>query len=235
MPSPPPLKRPFQFRLRTLMIWVTISSILFAISSWAWQQLQQKYYEAQTISFIRENGGIVYLHPDRVHQQNLAAVQKVIIRRQSPTNHLPLVANMPNLEALVLWGTNVKDLSVLANLTSLQELQLGETQVDDLSPLTKLTNLEILLLQETKVTDLTDLSGLKNLNTLHLRGTSVSDLSPLAGLTNLKKLGLFGTPVSDEQLQMTRQALPNCEIYPPWGHFDKPLPKQTSPPVPTSP
>ena len=67
-------------------------------------------------------------------------------------------------------------------------------------------------LAEPTVSDLTPLAGLKELRELALAETKVSDLTPLAGLKKLGELSLYGTQVSGEQVQMLKEALPNCQI-----------------------
>ena len=55
-------------------------------------------------------------------------------------------------------------------------------------------------------------TNLKNLRWVNVSGTTVSDLRPLVQLTNLKVLSLIFTNVSEENVEMLKQALPDCEM-----------------------
>ena len=63
-----------------------------------------------------------------------------------------------------------------------------------------------------QMTDVTPLAGLTSLESLVLEGTQVSDVTPLTGLKNLKELHVNDTQVSQEDYEMLREALPNCQI-----------------------
>ena len=65
-------------------------------------------------------------------------------------------------------------MSPLAGLTNLKYLVLYSTQVKDVTPLSGLTSLENLHLNLTQLSDVTPLAGLKNLKELNLNDTQVS-------------------------------------------------------------
>ena len=47
---------------------------------------------------------------------------------------------------------------------------------------------------------------------LRLGGNQITDLTPLKGLTNLKTLWLKDHPISDDQKEMLKKALSNCNV-----------------------
>ena len=127
---------------------------------------------------------------------DLIELQSLLLWRTKISDLTPLT-NLTALQRLDLDGTLVSDLSPLSNLTALESLELRGTSISGLTPLSNLTGLQRLYLMETKVSDLTPLANLTALESLDLRMTSVSDLSPLANLTALESLELGGTSVSD--------------------------------------
>lgn len=68
-------------------------------------------------------------------------------------------------------------------------------------------------LDNTEVRDISPLTELYDLEWLAIYGTQVGDVSPLAELKNLEHLYLDSTRVSKEQVQILKQALPNCQIH----------------------
>ena len=109
----------------------------------------------------------------------------------------PEIAGLTKLERLVLWRTQVNDLTPLAAMTGLTALDLTSTQVSDLTPLATMTGLTTLDLRNTQVSDLTPLAARTGLTTLYLSGTQVSDLTSLAAMTGLTSLYLSSMQVSD--------------------------------------
>ena len=138
--------------------------------------------------------------------------------RHTPVSDVTPLAGLTSLTTLDLCFTQVSDVTPLAGLTGLEVLGLADTQVSDLRPLAGLTSLVALSLPGTQVTDVTPLSGLTNLRILDLRVTQVTDVKPLARLTNLEMLHLNTMQVSQEDYEMLKKALPNCDIR--WGWDD---------------
>jgi len=105
---------------------------------------------------------------------------------------------LKNLTHLYLSGENASkgsiwscDLSALADLINLEVLVLKRMGIRDITPLTRLRNLKVLDLYGNMIDDITPLAELKGLEVLNLN-TSISDISPVAGLANLKKLSVYG-------------------------------------------
>jgi hypothetical protein len=203
-------RRWFRFRLRTLLVMVTLLSVPLGWVGW---ELDQRRREKAAIAWVEEMGGTVYLFSeagsfdprnwwkkttdkwfgDRVHTVMLDSTQVSV---------LSLLTELKNLNELILINTQVTDLSPLTELNNLRSLRLIGTQLNDLSPLAELKNLERLALNSfpnniTRVCDPWQLADLKNLKSLELMNTQVIDISPLAELKNLEALKLLRTSVSD--------------------------------------
>ena len=180
-------RRWFRFRLRTLLVMVTLMSVPLGWVGW---ELDQRRREKAVVAWIEEMGGYAYFH---------SSFQNYERSWWEKTKDKWLGQRVRGVEFGV--RDDFFDLDVLA-----------PTEVSDLSPLAELKNLEWLSLRNTQVSDLSPLAELKNLEWLYHQNTQVSDLSPLAELKNLEELWLIGTPVSDKQVQKLRVALPNCNI-----------------------
>ena len=107
------------------------------------------------------------------------------------------MGNLTSLEALILWGNSITDVSGLSEVVSLRVLSLGYSNIPDISPVAGLTNLTDLGFSDMNIPDLSVLSGLSNLEKLRLIATNTTDLSPLSGLTNLTSLTLSHNSIAD--------------------------------------
>jgi hypothetical protein len=225
-------RRWFRFRLRTLLVMVTLLTVPLGWVGW---ELDQRRQEKEVVAWVEEMGGEA--HPHRKGFDNRTSWEKTkdkwfgeseqvwdFVLANSQVSDLSPLAELKNLRSLDLNLTQVSDLSPLAELKKLEELVLYATQVSDLSPLAELKSLIVLELSNTQVSDLSPLAELKNLAGLGLDGTLVSDLSPLAELKNLEVLLLNDCSVNEEQVQELRLALPNCTIV-----FDRQINDQRNP------
>ncbi len=102
-----------------------------------------------------------------------------------------------NLEILVLFGHNIRDVSPLAGLNNLSRLMLRHNNITDVSPLSGLSNLTSLDLADNNIRDVSPLSGLDNLTSLDLGANNIMDVSPLSGLNNLTSLELWHNNITD--------------------------------------
>ena len=115
----------------------------------------------------------------------------------APIDLSPL-AGMTKLESLQLGGLVIDDLSVVANMPNLMSLTVfGGKRLIDIVPLAGATNLEALTLRGNLITDVTSLSGLTKLRYLDLQDNAITDVTPLTGLTSLNRLFLMNNPIDD--------------------------------------
>ena len=117
-----------------------------------------------------------------------------------------------HLKILDLRGANIVDLGQVAELTNVEKLILADTQVADVRRITALGRLDWLELDGTAVTDLTPLAEMHQIRFLNVERTNVEDITPLARLPNLEAVLLSGTALSDRAVESLRDALPNCDI-----------------------
>ena len=107
----------------------------------------------------------------------------------------------------------LRDISFLANMPDLEVLIVAMSEVKDLTPLASCPKLNYLELQNTAACDLRPLAGLKELRDLNIcYNFALWDISPLYEL-DLDRLyiGCF-TPVSQDQVTEFRKLHPNCVI-----------------------
>jgi len=237
------LKRPFQFSLRSLLLFVLACAVA---CSWIAKRLHETrreqaamavygcphgYHEMDGPDWITRHFRKVRIlqlvgRPipdyDFVHLRAFSNLQELSFSRSRVGDaDLVHLKGLTSLEHLSLYNTKVTDAGLvhLKGLTSLKYLNLFATKLTDagLVHLKGLTSLESLLLDHTKVTDagLVHLRGLTNLKMLDFRGTQITDdgLQLLKGLTKLKELRLQGTQVTDEGVKKVQEALPNCDIF----------------------
>ena len=104
-----------------------------------------------------------------------------------------------DLQALVLIGNKIQDISSLSGLTKLGFLDLGENQISDLRPLAALTRLETLHIWQNQIEDISPLANLVNLKKLLIENNDIRDFTPIEGLTHLEVLHKHGNfRVSDD-------------------------------------
>ena len=223
--APKPKRRWYQYSLRTLLIFVTLSAIP---CSWFAVKMQQARRQRAAVEAIRKLKGIVvYDHEyDReatysgppgptwlrklVGDDFFASVLEVLID-ELPATHAPMphLKELPGLQHLSLSGWHVTDASLenVEGLTQLLELHLDTTQVTDaglerLSGLTRLRAFD--LTASFSVTDagLRHLTGMSQIVTLSLSNNRITDagLEHLKGMTQLRWLFLDRTHITDAGL-----------------------------------
>ena len=97
-----------------------------------------------------------------------------------------------DLQALVLIGNKIHDISPLSGLMRLASLDLGENQISNLRPLSALTHLETLHIWQNQIEDISPLAGLVNLKKLLIENNDIRDFSSIDGLTHLEVLHKHG-------------------------------------------
>ncbi|MBQ6333225.1 MAG: hypothetical protein IJI34_10765 [Clostridia bacterium] len=100
------------------------------------------------------------------------------------------VANMPDLEVLILAVGDGTDVSALKNCPKLEYCEIFSCHVADISALANCTELEHLNICRTEITDIT----------------------PLYGLKKLKRLWLSRSPIPTEQIEEIQRLLPDCIV-----------------------
>ena len=227
MKIPWPTRRWFQFSLRALLVFVTLSAIP---CSWLAVKLREaKREEAAAAAFEKAGGYVVWdesaLGPAWLRgvlgEHFFAHVVEVELWGDEVKDGTLVHLDATNhLQGLVLSTPNVTD-AVLEHLQGLRELKklgLYPTQVTDagLEKIARFKQLETLALRGTQFTDagLRKLAGLSKLQTLLLVNTNSTDavLEHLQRMKQLNYVYLDRTRATAEGVKKLRQALPTCEV-----------------------
>ncbi len=177
----------FQFRLRTLLIVVTLAGCGFA---WLGVKVRAARQQAADIAAIEKLGGEVHY----TYEFDPKGDPTVFKEPFAPKWLRSILGDdfFRNVFEVELSKTPVTgaDLEHLAAFASLRRLQVYGTQLADadLDHLKRLVQLESLDLRETKITD--------------------AGLVHLEGLINLQMVDLWGTKVTNKGVQELQQALP---------------------------
>lgn len=91
----------------------------------------------------------------------------------------------PNLETLVLYNNQLRDVAGIEHFRSLASLDISHNRIASLNPLRQLQGLSYLLLSYNRITDLGVLAEHKSLTTLYLDLNPLASLRPLRGLQQL--------------------------------------------------
>ena len=188
--------RLIRFRLRTLLVFVTIASLVAAYLAW---HKEQRNKERKAVAWLKQQGGNAIFHSyfsaERRWLENqadkwLGEQVRSIELRKSKSSDLSALRDLKNLRCIALSFSEVSDIAPLAELFELDEIYLEGTNVEDISPLKDLEKLEMLWLD----------------------GTLVRDLSPLYGLHGLKWLKVRDTLLTKQDIENLQRELPNCDI-----------------------
>ena len=116
---------------------------------------------------------------------------------------------------LDLAGMRITDIENIRKLGSLEVVDLSRNLISNLYPLeysdSRFT-ITSLSLRDNLIQDLTPISLLTQIETLDLANNDISSLQPLVSLTTLRTLVLTGNPLSEEEVQMLRSVLVDCDI-----------------------
>ncbi len=85
------------------------------------------------------------------------------------------IEQLTRLEALDLYGNEIRDLTPLSGLSRLRYLDLGSNQIEELSPLESLKSLQVLLLADNGVAEVSALAHLDSLQSVDLTGNPLSE------------------------------------------------------------
>ena len=122
----------------------------------------------------------------------------------------------PDLVALDLGHSNIKDLGYLSIMPKLQYLILADSWVMDLTEVGELQELTWLEIFKTGVKDISPLLNckkLEHLNICYIIAPGDHLYETLRQMTWLKRLWCCGTFMTKEQLAKLKEELPNCEIW----------------------
>ena len=197
-----PKHRWYQFRLRTLLLVMTVLCVAFAWIGWRMQRARvNRAWVAEVdkaVAAIEEFGGHVY--PKIWNMRPQTWLEKQF---DDPGSRDDPVRAWKESRVTFGASASITDAGLehlsglkhhLSGLNGLKHLDLGYTNITDAG--------------------LIHLKGLKGLYILNLAGTKVTDagLDHLTGLNNLIWVDLGVTNVTSEGARKLQRALPNCKI-----------------------
>lgn len=213
------IRRLFRFRLRTLLVLLTISSIWIGLVAHH-ARLQRNAvaaFRSQGLKVFYDNqlmGEQIYTFPivhewltDILGSDYFHAAQFVVSGDGRPVtdSDMALFAALPELKRILLYDCPISSVGLqhLERLRNVEILTLLNTNLTDesLAVLVKMNSLRSLKLGSTGITDegLKCLGNLSNLDALELVGASINGdgFGYLRSLKQLEAFSLFDCPVSD--------------------------------------
>lgn len=218
-------RRRFQFRLRTLLILVTLCALPLA---WVAQQRELRRDEQAATAWVLDRKGEVYdqwnpilLGGSLDDEWNLFYDdpgenwwRDLQARWLGPRVRSFELANQVNQDSsllaafnqarwITLWDCQMPELSFLATMDDLRILLLHSTAVEDRSAISDRTSLQVLMIDDSfgkgdcPFDELPLLANLTDLEVLVLDNLTARDLSPLADLKKLRVLHLERVAVDD--------------------------------------
>jgi hypothetical protein len=214
LPNPPnPKRRWYQYRLRTLMIAVTLAAVG---ASWFAVKMQRARRQRELVEMVRKIGGFEEYEYER-------DAEGEFLPNAEP--HGPLWLNrllgVDFFNHVIFLGVTITkgaDVARIGELTRLRRLNLSGKEITDsgLAHIKTLTQLYYLSIIDSGVTNngLQHLQGLSHLSFLIIENAKITDagLEQLKGMTQLRTLFLGETKVTDEGIKVLQKALPDCEI-----------------------
>lgn len=195
-----PRVRWFQFRLRTLLVGLTLLAVV--PGGYVVYQRAEARKQKAAVDELNELGAEVYARPKWLHSLLVPGAPGDVV----------------GLGLRNRTRVNDSNLAPLADLSELIWLDLQYTAVTDagLVHLSGLKKLERLRLDETQITDagLAHLSGLPNLQVVNLSSTQITDagLAHLEYLPSLQEVNLQKTKITPAATSKLLQAQPNLQI-----------------------
>ena len=116
---------------------------------------------------------------------------------------------------LDLQGFQIADIDSIRKLGALEVVNLSNNMISNLYPLEYTDSrftITSLSLRDNLIEDLTPISFLTRIETLDLANNDITSLQPLVSLSTLRTLILTGNPLSEEEIQMLRNTLVDCDI-----------------------
>ncbi len=99
-------------------------------------------------------------------------------------NDISPLKNLPSIEDLTIYDTDLNNVDTVASFTTLKNLDLGFNQITTIPPLSTLVNLEFLSLSENDISDVTPLLSINSssIYEVNLNKNNISDVAPLSNL-----------------------------------------------------
>ncbi|MCP4150344.1 MAG: leucine-rich repeat protein, partial [bacterium] len=128
---------------------------------------------------------------------NKGRVQGLVIWHEKLSPFPEFISKLQLLEKLIIYNTQISDISSLKELKRLTYLHLSNNKISDISSFKELKRLTTLILSNNQISDISSLKELKRLTFLNLTSNQISDISCLIELKELTELNLIKNQISD--------------------------------------
>ena len=113
-------------------------------------------------------------------------------------------SQLTNLEKVLIYNTNLKDISPVEQLVNLASLTMNNNEIEFLPKnIGNLQKLEYLHFSNNNIKDIELVKSLTNLNTLYCNGNKINDISPVTNLVNLIGLELNSNLIEEIPKEIT--------------------------------
>ena len=107
-------------------------------------------------------------------------------------------SQLTNLEKVLIYNTNLKDISPVEQLVNLASLTMNNNEIESLPEnIGNLQKLEYLNFSNNNIKDIEWVKSLTNLKTIWFEFNNISDISPVKDLVNLTKFVAQGNQIND--------------------------------------
>jgi internalin A len=145
-------------------------------------------------------------HIGRISTINVLKIRNNLLTTLDPLEHLK------DLRTLDVSGNLITTLEPMSKLLRAESLNFSKNKITNIRPLANLRALELLNLNDNVVSDLAPIAELKELRLLYLERNRITSVTALAGLHRLELVNLAGNPIPRSEVELLREALPNCRI-----------------------
>ena len=142
----------------------------------------------------------------RISTINVLKVRNYLLTTLGP---LELLKDLRTLDAS---GNQITHLEPMSKLLRAESLNFSKNKITSIRPLANLRALELLNLNDYVIRDIAPIAQLNEVKILYLERNRITNVTALAGLQRLELLSLGGNPIPRSEVELLREALPNCRI-----------------------
>ena len=142
----------------------------------------------------------------RISTINVLKVRNNLLTTLGPLEHLK------DLRTLDVSGNQITTLEPMSKLLRAESLNFSKNKITNIRPLANLRALELLNLNDNIISDIAPIAQLTEIKILYLERNRITNVTALAGLQRLELVSLGGNPIPRSEVELLREALPNCRI-----------------------
>lgn len=174
------------------------TSDLWTIQNFAVPEGTQSLEDLQHLTFLKTLRMDTGPSGQLSHIANLANLEEIVIYNTVvQAEELPYLGKLQSLKRLTLQKCSLSTVSGLDQAKGLVYLNLNDNSLRNILPLSALQNLQELSISNNALSDLLALSGLKNLVSLDVSQNELSSLIPISTVSGLEKLNVANNLLSE--------------------------------------